>query len=267
MDREARLRRALLARGAVWPAPLSWRAALGSTSDVLKTRARAGAPEWTGVFADTQSGGRGREGRAWVSPRGGLYLSVLLRPSFEAVGLVPLAAGVAVAEAAGEHGVRVELKWPNDALVRGRKLAGVLAESSSSSRGVDWIVVGIGVNVAVDPFLLGAAGSTATSLHLESDQPPAVEDVAAGVLARLVVWYDALERRPSAVVDAWKKHAVPWWGEPVQVRTTHGLLRGALRDVDEAGALLVDRGEDGIQRVLSGEVVQLRPIPSRPRDT
>jgi BirA family biotin operon repressor/biotin-[acetyl-CoA-carboxylase] ligase len=267
MEREARLRRALLTRGAAWPASLEWHGTLSSTNDVLKAKARLGAPEWAAVLADTQTGGRGREGRAWASPPGGLYLSVLLRPRFERVGFVPLAAGVVVAEVAGEYGVEARVKWPNDVLVRDRKLAGVLTESSSSSRGVDWVVVGVGVNVAVDQASLGPLEKTATSLHLEADRTPAVEDVAAGVLARLSVWYDALESRPSSVVDAWRARAVPWWGKAVQVRTTEGVLRGTLRDVDETGALLVDREEGGVQRVLSGEVTQLRPMGSGSRDS
>ena len=123
---------------------------IGSTSDRLKALARGGAPEWTVVLADVQTGGRGREGRTWVSPPGGLYLSVLLRPRFEKVGLLPLAAGVAVAEAAGELGVRTELKWPNDVLASGRKLAGILSEAASGPAGVEWVALGIGVNVSLD---------------------------------------------------------------------------------------------------------------------
>ena len=260
MDRASRLRRALLARGVSWAAPLEWHRTLGSTNDVLKVKARLGVPEWAAILADAQTGGRGRKGRAWASPPGGLYLSVLLRPGFEGVGLVPLAAGVAVAEVAREQGVDAELKWPNDTLVRGRKLAGVLTESSSSSRGVDWVVVGIGVNVAVDRASLGPLEQTATSLHLETEKTPPVEEVAAGVLARLSVWYDALGSRPSSVVDAWRARAVRWWGTPVQVRTTRGVVRGTLCDVDQTGALLVEPEEGGTQRVLSGEVTQLRPI-------
>jgi biotin-(acetyl-CoA carboxylase) ligase len=254
------------------------------------------------------------------------------------VGLVPLAAGVAVAEVAAESGVVAEVKWPNDILVRGRKLAGVLTESSSSSGRVDWVVVGIGVNVAVAPATSpGSVHDTATSpvslerpatsshsvdrsatsrerverpatsshsvdrsatsrdhvdhtatspvslersatsrerveqsatsLDREGDRTPAVEDVAAGVLARLVVWYDALETRPSSVVEAWRQRAVPWWGSPVEVRTVRGGVRGSLRGVDESGALLVDREDGTVERVLSGEVTRLRAVAPERRET
>jgi BirA family biotin operon repressor/biotin-[acetyl-CoA-carboxylase] ligase len=266
MDQVARLRQALHSRGVAWPGPLEWHGTLTSTSDILKARARLGAPEWTGLLADTQTGGRGREGRTWISPPGGLYLSVVLRPRFAEVGLIPLAAGVAVAEVAGEHGVAARLKWPNDAMVHDRKLGGVLTESSSSSRGVDWVVVGIGMNVSVDRVALRSLGGAATSLLLEGGRGAALEDVAAALLARLSLWYDALQRRPSSVVEAWRVHAVSWWGEPVRVETVTGVLQGILRDVDETGALLVDRGEEGVRRVLTGEVTQLRPLGREPRD-
>ena len=259
MDRVARLREALDRHGLGWTAPMEWPDTLPSTNDVLKLRAREGAPEWSVLCAVTQTGGRGREGRAWASPPGGLYLSVLLRPRFDTVGLLPLAAGVAVAEMAAGQGVEVELKWPNDALVGGRKVAGILAESSSGATGVDWVVVGVGVNVAVEASTLGGeVGRIATSLHLEAGRPLSVEDAAAGVLARLRVWYDALARRPASVVDAWRARSVPWWGGLVQVRTHEGMTRGRLRDVDQTGALLLDAdGEGGRRRILSGEVVRL----------
>src|SRR6266540_629595 len=125
-----RLRDALRARGLDWPAPIEHHVRLGSTSDRLKEKARKGAPEWAAVLADEQTGGRGRQGRAWASPPGGLYLSVLLRPRFAPASLIPLAAGVAVVEALGEHGVTAELKWPNDVL------AGGAAGGPESNRGL-----------------------------------------------------------------------------------------------------------------------------------
>ncbi|OFV87657.1 MAG: biotin--[acetyl-CoA-carboxylase] ligase, partial [Acidobacteria bacterium RBG_16_70_10] len=190
-ERAARLRAALAARGLVWPAPLEHHESLRSTSDVVRERARAGAAEWTTVIADTQAAGRGRWGRTWASPPGGLYLSTLLRPPPEAVGLLPLVAGVAVAEALSEWGVSTELKWPNDVLARGRKLAGVLGEASSSASGVEWVALGIGVNVgAEDDSLPPAVRENATSLRAETGGSPGLEEIAAAVMVRLTVWYD-----------------------------------------------------------------------------
>jgi BirA family biotin operon repressor/biotin-[acetyl-CoA-carboxylase] ligase len=260
MERGRRLRGELEARGVVLPAPVEWHQRLSSTSDRLKDLARAGVPEWTAVLADEQTGGRGREGRTWLSPPGGLYVSVLLRPRFAAVGLVPLAAGVAVAEAVAERGIAAELKWPNDVLVTGRKVAGILAEAASGPGGVAWVALGIGVNVslpveAVPPELRPFV----TSLAAEGAAGVDVVDVAAAVLAHLTVWYDALRSHPASVVEAWRARSAPWWGRPVDVRTTDEFVRGRLRDVDETGALILDL-EGGVRRrILSGEVVRLRP--------
>jgi BirA family biotin operon repressor/biotin-[acetyl-CoA-carboxylase] ligase len=186
----------------------------------------------------------------------------VLRPRTDATALLPLAAGVAVADVAKEHGVRAELKWPNDALVHGRKLAGILVEASSGSGGVEWVVLGIGINVTLDVATLGPpAADVATSLQLETGAAPALEEVAAGVLSRLSVWYDALESRPASVVEAWRERAVQWWGAPIQVKTGDEVFRGQLHDVDESGALIVDLEGGGFRKVLAGEVARLRPVP------
>jgi BirA family biotin operon repressor/biotin-[acetyl-CoA-carboxylase] ligase len=259
MDRADALRAALAARGGPCLPAVEWLESVASTSDRLKTLARRGAPEWTAVVADLQTGGRGREGRSWASPAGGLYLSVLLRPRFGRVGLLPLAAGVAVAEAAEELGVRTELKWPNDVLVSGRKLAGMLCESVSGPAPVEWVVLGIGVNVLVEPAAAPAGLSgEVTSLAAEGAAAPSVPGTAAAVLSRLGVWYDALRSRPDAVVSAWRTRAAPWWGALVDVRTADGSLRGRLRDVDEQGALVIELGDGEKRRLFSGDVSQVR---------
>jgi BirA family biotin operon repressor/biotin-[acetyl-CoA-carboxylase] ligase len=260
MDRGARLREALSTRGITPSVPVEWHAILVSTSDRLKALARGGAPEWTTVVADEQTGGRGREGRTWLSPPGGLYLSILLRPRFEGVGLVPLAAGVAVTEAVAEQGVAAELKWPNDVLVSGRKLGGILAEATSGPRGVEWVALGIGLNLSLPPQAVPPElRDLVTSLAAEGAAPLATEDSAAAVLAHLTVWYDALRSQPSAVVGAWRARSAPWWGGLVDVRTMGQVVRGRMRDIDETGALVLDLEGGGQRRVLAGEVVRLRP--------
>jgi BirA family transcriptional regulator, biotin operon repressor / biotin---[acetyl-CoA-carboxylase] ligase len=259
VDPAAALASALTARGGPRLAAVEWHEEIGSTSDRVKDLARAGAPAWTVVLADRQSGGRGREGRAWASPPGGLYLSVLLRPEIPRVSLLPLAAGVAVAEAVRELGVRCELKWPNDVLVGGRKLAGILAEASSGGTGVEWIVLGIGVNVATSQDQLPEAlRDTATSLVGSGAPDASATQVAAATLARLAAWCEALREAPARVVAAWRSHAVPWWGEPVVVRTGGGERRGRLAGIDDAGALVLETEAGERVRLVSGEVSRLR---------
>ncbi len=264
MDPAAELALALEKRGGPRLAALEYHAEIGSTSDRLKDLARAGAEAWTAVVAERQTGGRGREGRSWESPAGGCYLSVLLRPQAARTALVPLAAGVAVAEAVQGFGVASELKWPNDVLVGGRKLAGILAEASSGASGVEWVALGIGVNVAVDPAVLpGSLRETATSLAACGARGARPLDVAAATLARLAVWYDALRSEPQRVLPAWRARAVPWWGTLVEVRTAGGERQGRLVAIDEEGALVLETEAGERLRLFSGEVSRVRAA-SRP---
>ncbi len=261
MDRRAALVEALASRGGPRLPDVEWHQTIGSTSDRLKQLARAGAPEWTAVLADRQTSGRGREGRTWQSPAGGLYLSALLRPRAEPVALLPLAAGVAVAEAVAGFGVACQLKWPNDVLVSERKLAGILAEASSGGGGVEWVVLGIGVNVALDASTLPAElRDGVTSLRAEGARGAGSDAVAVAVLARLAVWYDALREAPSRVAAAWRERAIPWWGSLVEVRAGAVLLRGRLAAVDDEGALVIELAGGERRRLVSGEVSRLRPL-------
>jgi BirA family biotin operon repressor/biotin-[acetyl-CoA-carboxylase] ligase len=260
MDRAAALAEALVSAGGPRLAAVEWHGSIGSTSDRLKQLARAGAHEWTLVMADRQSGGRGREGRSWQSPPGGLYLSLLLRPGPAAAALIPLAAGVAVAETVAGLGVASELKWPNDVLVSGRKLAGILAEASSGAGGVDWVALGIGVNVALERASLPPElRSAVTSLHDEGARSIDAGAVALALLGRLAVWYDALREAPSRVVAAWRERSAPWWGTTVEVRSGTELLHGRLLELDEAGALVIELADGARRCLVSGEVSRVRP--------
>ncbi|HXK09618.1 MAG TPA: biotin--[acetyl-CoA-carboxylase] ligase [Vicinamibacteria bacterium] len=262
MERAEALATALAVRGGPRLPVVEWPESIASTSERLKAMARGGAPEWTVVLAGQQTGGRGREGRTWASPPGGLYLSVLLRPRFEKTGLLPLAAGVAVAEAAGDVGVRTELKWPNDVLASGRKLAGILSEAASGPDGVEWVVLGIGVNVSAESLPPGIREG-ATSLAAQGAADLSLPAVGASVLAHLAVCYDGLRSSPAAALAAWRSRAAPWWGGLVDVRTAEGSLQGLLREVDEDGALVVELAGGRRQRLLSGEVTRVRPAGGR----
>lgn len=231
-------------------------ATVPSTNDHLKRLAHEGAAEWTVVLADEQTAGRGRHGRTWVSAPGGLYMSVLLRPLLapDALSLLPLAAGVAVAEALAEGGVEARLKWPNDVLIGERKVGGVLAEASSASRGTDWVVLGVGINVEAPKDV--AETSSATSL---GEAGCAIERwaVAAAVLERLSVCYDALAR-PQEVLNRWRELSVTWWGRTVEVQSAGVRVAGVARGVDSRGALLLELADGSVTPVVSGEARELR---------
>lgn len=207
-----------------------------STNDRLQALARAGAPHGTLVTAEEQSAGRGRQGRYWTAPAGrALLCSVLVR---DPPRLLSLAAGVAVAEVVGET---ARLKWPNDVLVDGRKVAGVLVEGRPQE---GWAVVGIGINVAVRLADLPAElQGIASTLGLE---PAAVE----GVLARLLVELERALALPSAGVldalrvrDALAGREVSWSGG-----------RGRAAGIDRDGRLLVERPDGELVALNAGEV-------------
>jgi len=258
-----RLRALLAARGLEWPAEIEHAALSPSTNDRLKQRARARAAEWTVVLADAQTAGRGRQGRRWSSPPGNLYLSVLLRPAPPGArwSVLPLAAGLAVAEALAAEGVESSLKWPNDVMVGGRKVGGILAEATSGADGIESVVLGVGVNVAVrPPDLPPEVAPTVTCLAEELGRAVDRVEVASAVLTRLTVWYHALAREgPQVVQAAWRARAVPWWGRAVEAQSGGRRVRGIARDLDEGGALILEL-EDGSRTVLhSGEVREIRP--------
>lgn len=255
--------RALIeARGTPWPAPIEYFDRVASTNDVAKERARAGAAQLSVVLAGNQYAGRGRYGREWTSPPGNLFLSVLLRPAgrFPDAGLIPLAAGVAAAEALDAFGVRARLKWPNDLMVTGRKIGGLLTEAASGAEGLESVVLGIGINLALDVARAPAElKETLTSVRAETGRAPSPEEAAAETLGRVAVWYHALAREGAAtVLAAWRARSVPWWGRPVEVRAGSGLVRGVARDVDERGALLLELPDGARATLLSGEARELR---------
>ena len=236
---------------------------LDSTNDLLKQAAREGAPEGTVAIAEVQTAGRGRHGRTWVSPPGNLFLSLLVRPPRDpgVLSLLPLAAGLAVAEALEASGTAPRLKWPNDVLAQsGRKLAGILAEASSDSSGVESVVIGIGANVN-----LAAAEvpedlrDVVTSLREETGRAHGVDEVAAAVLGRWALWYDALRDDRRRVREAWRERSVDWWGRPVELLSGGQRLVGFPRGIDDSGALIVETPEGTTVVVLSGEAREIRP--------
>lgn len=229
---------------------------VGSTNDEARALAEAGDPGHVAVVARRQTAGRGRRGRAWLSEPGGLYLSALLRPSLPAgsAGLVPLAAGVAVAEATERFGALPELRWPNDVLLRGRKLAGILCESRlrPDGQGVAWVVVGIGVNVQQPAGALARAGGTSLAEAGHVTDPRTFQGALLDALDRAV---GLAEAAPEALLAAWTRRS-PMLGKPVQLVAEHGQVVGWAERVSSAGGLVV-RTPDGVREIHDPDLVRV----------
>jgi BirA family transcriptional regulator, biotin operon repressor / biotin---[acetyl-CoA-carboxylase] ligase len=264
VDAAEGLRSRLLQRGLAWPAPIHAFDLIDSTNNYLKALARTGADPWTVILARRQSAGRGRHGHTWLSPAGGLYLSVLLalppRVDHKRAGALALLAGVAVARALGEYGVEARLKWPNDVRVRGRKIAGILAEAVSYG-GAPLIVLGVGVNVDWDESRIAEEMRAATtSVRMETRASVDAPGVGAATLAQLTLCYDSVAQRGAVdIVEQWGRLCEPWWGREVVVSVGDQRFRGTAVGVDEDGALLIDRGREGRCALHAGDVTELRP--------
>ena len=233
-----------------------------STNDIAATLAAAGAPEGTTVIAGGQTAGRGRMGRSWFSPPGaGLYMSVILR-SREAAPYVTLAAGVAVAEGVrAATGLPLELKWPNDVVTsapsgpaRRRKVAGILAEASSSADGVDYVVLGVGVNLTPAAYPRDIA-DRASSVETELGRPVEAGTIVGEILSALAFWWPSLTAGDgSALMRRWRTLAPSASGAAVECESGGGRVRGITAGIDGSGALLVRVGHR-IERIVAGHVV------------
>jgi BirA family biotin operon repressor/biotin-[acetyl-CoA-carboxylase] ligase len=235
---------------------------VGSTNEVAMRLLRNGAPSGTVVVAAAQTGGRGRDGRRWQSPVGNLYASIALRPPGRPsdVAQLSFASAVAVAETAASFlapEATVTLKWPNDVLLRGGKLAGILLESDGvRADGVDGLVVGIGVNVAICPITATPGGLPPACLA--EHMPAGVERPALDrVLGSLVARFDHLYRLWCAegfapIRREWlgRAHGL---GEAITARLPTGALRGLFVDLDAGGALILET-PSGRHAVHAGDV-------------
>jgi BirA family biotin operon repressor/biotin-[acetyl-CoA-carboxylase] ligase len=221
--------------------PYRYLGRVGSTQDILRAWAEAGAPEGALVLAEVQERGRGRRGRPWESrPGESLTFSLLLRPALplSALSLLPLLAGLALFEAVGLGG----LKWPNDLLAPdGRKLAGVLLEAKAEGEEVAYALLGVGVNVAWAPE--GAAS-------LQEFGPYSRREVLLAFLRRLEALLPLLED-PEALLARYRQASYTL-GRRVRVETPKGVVEGVAQEILPDGSLLV-----GGVRVGAGEVALL----------
>jgi BirA family biotin operon repressor/biotin-[acetyl-CoA-carboxylase] ligase len=236
-----------------------WFAETDSTQHVARELARAGAAEGTTVIAERQTAGRGRLGRSWHSPPGrNLYCSVVLRPALEpaAVPQVGLVVGLAVADAVAETtGLRPAIKWPNDVLLGGRKVAGILTEMEAEVERVHHVIAGIGVNLNLEAraFPRELRGK-ATSLRVATGRRIDRAAFTAGLLAALEARYGRfLTGGFPSVRSEWESYSA-LTGRTVVAAAPGDEVAGRVLGLDADGALRVRCPDGSVARVVAGEV-------------
>ena len=230
--------------------PYRFERQIGSTNDVAREWALKGAPHGSVVVADEQVAGRGRFGRPWSAPPGtALLMSVILRVNNTQVQRLTMLGAVAVAEALDPIVPgQVRLKWPNDVLLAGRKVAGILPEAIWQSDKIMAVVLGMGINVRVD-FAATPLDGRAVSVEPVAGRAVNRAELLAAVLARIDYWMI----RIAALHETWRRR-LSTLGQQVTVRAENSTIVGQALDVDENGALILQALDGTIHQIIAGEV-------------
>lgn len=243
---------------------IHFREELSSTNELAFKLAQEGASHGEVVIAETQTKGKGRRGRSWVSSPGqNLTCSTILRPELppHRAPELTLVAAVALCETLREAGAKdAKIKWPNDVQIGGKKVAGILTELSAEADRVHFVIVGIGVNLNMPPEELPEdLRPVATTLAEARGQRVPRALFTAALLRNFEDW---LERHAETgfgpVREAWKDYSSTL-GQEVLVKTERTELRGVAQDIDEAGALVIRTADGSLERILAGDVEQIRP--------
>jgi BirA family biotin operon repressor/biotin-[acetyl-CoA-carboxylase] ligase len=232
-----------------------------STNEILRLLAKAGAREGTVVLAESQTAGRGRLGKTWFSPFGvNLYASILFRPVIRPkdAPVFSLIASLALADAVRSVGLPAAIKWPNDILVERKKVAGVLAEVATSGDRLDYVILGVGVNLNVERKALlealGDAGRAAASLKDLAGRDIDRNAFAASFLNFLDEWLSVHGNQGAAtILEAWRDRDI-LTGRRVEVREERITFEGKALGVHADGQLVVEDSKGLTRKVVAGEV-------------
>jgi BirA family biotin operon repressor/biotin-[acetyl-CoA-carboxylase] ligase len=230
-----------------------------STNDVIEKLARDGVKEGVVVFAESQTKGRGRLGRKWISPaHKGLWFSILLRPDLRPQETTQLTVASATAlrrAIQSETGLKPEIKWPNDILIGGKKVAGILTELSAELDKVRYVILGIGIDVNLDAGEFPAElKKIATSLKIEAGETISRAELATAILRELDEDYSRIcGGKFSAVADEWEENCVTI-GKNVTVQIGERKIRGRAELLDDDGALLLRTEHGHLERITGGDV-------------
>jgi BirA family biotin operon repressor/biotin-[acetyl-CoA-carboxylase] ligase len=226
-----------------------------STNNVAKALAREGSADGTLVIASAQTKGRGRLDRAWESPEGGIYMSLILRPNIHpsSVTRLTLISGLAVVKAVKSlFDLEVGLKWPNDILVNGKKLGGILSEMEAEADKVDFAIVGIGIDANCDV----AVGIPSTSIKSEVGNEIDIISLVQEILKDMEGLYFEFLEESITLLDDYKKNCQTL-GKIVEIQGHGKTITGRAVDIDSDGALLLQMSDGRVEKVLSGDCIHL----------
>ncbi len=224
---------------------------IGSTMDRARELAHKRAPEGTLVIAAEQTEGRGRLDRSWLSPKGSLSLSILLYPSPEKLPRLSMIAGLAAAEAIEQvSSLKADLKWPNDVLVKGKKVAGILVESGVA-HGRHFAVIGIGVNVNLKLATCPEIAAIATSLSDESGGEVDTPALLRALIDRIEALYLGFD--DDATFAAWRSRLATL-GQQVRATSGNSAVEGVAVDVTPEGSLIIRQSDGILCTVVAGDV-------------
>lgn len=231
---------------------------IDSTNKEAKKLAASGEKEGTIVISEEQLAGRGRLGRTWISPAGtGIWMSVILRPSIAPTDAskITLLAGLAVCEGIKEAtGLPVQIKWPNDLVLHNKKICGILTEMSAEMEKINYIILGIGINVNTDSFPEDLK-NTATSLKIEEEKEYDRKEIVKAILMYLEQYYELYMKNQDMedLLEKYKNHCLTL-GKEVKIIHRNEEFIGKAVDLSKEGELMVEKQDGQVITVFSGEV-------------
>ena len=234
-----------------------------STNDKAFALGIAGAPEGTVVIADRQSSGKGRLQRSWHSPPGvNIYTSLILRPriaSSEAA-RIPIVAGIAVAEVLDKYSPsRIKLKWPNDVLLNNKKVCGILSQAKIAGKKIDFIVLGIGININIGQNELPLEiCDSATSLIMETGREISRQELIISLYENLEKWYKQLLQKGFIRIKEKWLEMTPMIGQTVQVIFQDEKIEGKATGIDDEGSLIILAERNKEIKVYAGDATILK---------
>jgi len=225
---------------------------LASTMDVAKREARRGVAEGTVVIADEQTASRGRMRRVWLSPQGSVSLSIVLYPDIVFLpSLIMLASLAVVYSIEAVTGLKAQIKWPNDVLVAGRKVSGILIENEVQGNTVGYTIIGIGINVNLRVSDFPDIPPTATSLSEQLGNEVSRLDIIQSLLFEVERLY--LNHQVGAIYEQWRDRLVTL-GESIRVKSGKAIYVGIAESVAQDGSLLLRLTDGSLTRIVGGDV-------------